>query len=209
MRFLVKRRGDVLEVLQKHAYKRHLYERIAEKDCELPPIIKYDSVANNAAADADITGFFIRPTSNAIDLPLPARQSPLAAGMDLHANVTDPVCIKKGARVLIPTGIKIALPIGYEAQVRPRSGLAFHFGVTVLNAPGTVDADYRGEIGVLLINLGDKDFIVRRGDRIAQLVVARVEMMDFTVVNTLPDSLRGDGGYGSTGVMRSCSEQSN
>ena len=202
MRFLVKRRGDVLEVLQKHAYKRHLTERAAEKDCGLPPVVKSAPVSNNTAADADMSGFFIRPTSNARDLPLPARQSPLAAGMDLHANITDPVCVKKGARVLIPTGIKIALPIGYEAQVRPRSGLAFHFGVTVLNAPGTVDADYRGELSVLLINLGDKDFIVRRGDRIAQLVVAKVEMVDFTVVDALPDSVRGDGGYGSTGVVR-------
>jgi len=143
--------------------------------------------------------FFIRRVDNASDLPLPARQSDGAAGMDLHANVHEQVRIKKGKRALIPTGVAIALPIGYEAQVRPRSGLAFNFGVTVLNTPGTVDADYRGEIGVLLINHGDEDFVVNRGDRIAQLVIAKVEIIDFTEVDELPDSLRGAGGYGSTG----------
>jgi len=139
-------------------------------------------------------------TDDARDLPLPRRQTPGSAGMDLYANVGEKICIKKGNRVLIPTGIKIALPYGYEAQVRPRSGLAFKFGITVLNTPGTVDADYRGELCVLLINHGDEDFVVRRGDRIAQLVIAKVEMCLFTEVDTLPDSIRGDGGYGSTGV---------
>jgi len=139
-------------------------------------------------------------TDDAQDLPLPKRQTFAAAGMDLHANVHEPVTIIKGKRALIPTGVKIALPIGYEAQVRPRSGLAFNLGVTVLNAPGTVDADYRGELGVLLINHGDEDFIVRRGDRVAQLVIARVEMAMFTEVEALPDSFRGGGGYGSTGL---------
>jgi len=144
--------------------------------------------------------FLLTRTDDAHDLPLLARQTTAAAGMDLHANVHEDVIIKKGKRVLIPTGIKIALPYGYEAQVRPRSGLAFNFGVTVLNTPGTVDADYRGELKVLLINLGDEDFVVRRGERIAQLVIAKVEMMCFDEVDTLPDSVRGAGGYGSTGV---------
>lgn len=144
--------------------------------------------------------FQLMRTDDARDLPLPRRQTPGSAGMDLYANVGEKICIKKGNRVLIPTGIKIALPYGYEAQVRPRSGLAFKFGITVLNTPGTVDADYRGELCVLLINHGDEDFVVRRGDRIAQLVIAKVEMCLFTEVDTLPDSIRGDGGYGSTGV---------
>ncbi|MCL2204391.1 MAG: dUTP diphosphatase [Defluviitaleaceae bacterium] len=144
--------------------------------------------------------FLCKRTPDAPDLPLPARQTPLAAGLDLHANVHEEVCIKKGARRLIPTGICIALPPGYEAQVRPRSGLAFRFGVTVLNTPGTVDADYRGELCVLLANLGEEDYIVRRGDRIAQLVIARVEMGALTEVAELPESERGSGGYGSTGV---------
>jgi len=138
-------------------------------------------------------------TADAQDLPLPKRQSLAASGMDLHANVHEPICIKKGKHILIPTGIKIALPTGYEAQVRPRSGLAFNFGVTVLNAPGTVDADYRGEIGVLLINHGEEDFVVNRGDKVAQLIVAKVEIIDFVEVNELSGSLRGAGGFGSTG----------
>jgi len=144
--------------------------------------------------------FLVKRTDDAQDLPLPKRQTLAAAGMDLHANIHEPLCIKKGKRALIPTGIKIALPIGYEAQVRPRSGLAFNFGVTVLNTPGTVDADFRGELCTLLINHGEEDFIVRRGDRIAQLVVAKVEMIEFIETEELPDSLRGTGGYGSTGV---------
>jgi len=144
--------------------------------------------------------FLIVRTDNAKDLPLPTRQSAAAAGMDLHANVQDAVCIKKGMRTLIPAGVKIALPVGFEAQVRPRSGLALKHGVTVLNTPGTVDADYRGELCVLLINLGDEDFVVQRGDRIAQLVIAPVEMCGFVEVEVLPDTIRGAGGYGSTGV---------
>ena len=176
MRFWVKRRGSVKEILLRHAYDEFLQGR------------------------HDAPKLLITRTQDAQDLPLPKRQTPGAAGMDLHANVHEPVCIKKGARVLIPTGIKIALPIGYEVQVRPRSGLAFNFGVTVLNTPGTVDADYRGELKALLINHGDEDFIVRRGDRIAQMVIAKVEMAEFSEVEELPDSQRGAGGYGSTGV---------
>ena len=144
--------------------------------------------------------FLCKRTDNALDLPLPARQTALSAGMDLHANVQGDVVIERGVRKLIPAGVCIALPGGYEAQVRPRSGLALKFGVTVLNATGTVDADYRGELCVLLVNHGEADFIVRRGDRIAQLVIAKVEMGDLVEVDALPESVRGDGGYGSTGV---------
>jgi len=141
--------------------------------------------------------FLISRTANALDLPLPTRQTPQSAGLDLHANIS--VTILKGERTLVPTGIKVALPFGYEAQVRPRSGLALKHGITVLNAPGTIDADYRGEVGVLLINHGAQDFVIQRGDRIAQLVIAKVEMIDFQEADELPDTLRGDGGYGSTG----------
>jgi len=144
--------------------------------------------------------FFLSRAANAMDLPLPRRYTAAAAGLDLHANVHETVCIKKGCRYLVPTGIMIALPIGYEAQVRPRSGLALKHGVTILNAPGTVDADYRGEIGALLINLGDEDFFVNRGDRVAQLVIAKVEMIDFELVENLPTSVRSAHGFGSTGM---------
>jgi len=148
-----------------------------------------------------VNDFLIKRTNDALDLPLPARQTVGSAGFDLHANIS--AVIRKGERVLVPTGIKIALPFGYEAQIRPRSGLALKHGVTVLNTPGTVDADYRGELKVLLINLGNEDFHINRGDRIAQMVIAKVEMVSFTLINAdkeLPDSQRGVGGYGSTGL---------
>jgi dUTP pyrophosphatase len=132
------------------------------------------------------------------DLDLPAYQSAGAAGLDLHAALGDEVILDPGAHALVPTGIAIALPDGYEAQVRPRSGLAARHGVTVLNAPGTVDADYRGEIKVLLINLGQAPFAIRRGLRIAQLVVAPVTRIAWREHATLPDSARGAGGFGST-----------
>lgn len=141
--------------------------------------------------------FLITRTEDALDLPLPERQTPHSAGLDLYAKID--VILKKGERVLVPTGIKIALPFGYEAQIRPRSGLAHRYGITIVNAPGTIDADYRGEIGVLLINLGHENFEIKRGSRIAQMVVAKVEMIDFTETDNLPDSKRGDGGFGSTG----------
>jgi len=141
--------------------------------------------------------FLLSRTDDAKDLPLPIRQTPQSAGLDLHAKID--AVIKKGERALIPTGIRVALPFGYEAQVRPRSGLALKYGVTVFNTPGTVDADYRGELCVLLVNWGDKDFNIMRGDRIAQMVVNKVEMVEFEEVSALPDTLRGDGGYGSTG----------
>ncbi len=131
--------------------------------------------------------------------PLPAYKTAGAAGMDLCAAIAEPVTLAPGARRLVPTGWSIALPAGYEAQVRPRSGLALSHGVTVLNAPGTVDADYRGEIGVVLVNHGAEPFVVRPGERIAQLVVARVERAELEVCDSLDATDRGDGGYGSTG----------
>ncbi|MBP3252351.1 MAG: dUTP diphosphatase [Prevotella sp.] len=132
--------------------------------------------------------------------PLPAYATEQSAGMDLRANISEPIVLRPLQRQLIPTGIYIALPEGYEAQVRPRSGLALKKGITVLNAPGTIDADYRGEVGVVLINLSQEDFVVNDGERIAQMVVARCEKADFIEVETLDDTERGDGGYGHTGV---------
>lgn len=133
-------------------------------------------------------------------LALPAYATPDSAGMDLLAAVAAPVTLAPGERRLVPTGLAIQLPSGYEAQVRPRSGLALKQGVTVLNAPGTVDADYRGEVGVILVNLGQADFIVSRGDRIAQLVVAPVIQARWAEAASLEESQRGAGGFGSTGV---------
>ena len=138
--------------------------------------------------------------AHADDLPLPAYESAMSAGMDLAAAIPDDIELVPGARALVPTGYAIALPLGFEAQVRPRSGLALTHGVTVLNAPGTIDADYRGEIGVILANLGSEPFTVSRGMRIAQLVVAAVARVDWEVVADLPASARGAGGFGSTGV---------
>lgn len=132
--------------------------------------------------------------------PLPAYATGQSAGMDLRANISEPVVLHPMERRLIPTGLYIALPEGYEAQVRPRSGLALKAGVTVLNAPGTVDADYRGEIGVVLINLSDKDFVVNDGERIAQMVIAHYEKAVFVEVSELDATERGEGGYGHTGV---------
>jgi dUTP pyrophosphatase len=134
-------------------------------------------------------------------LPLPAYETAQAAGMDLRAAVPDdePVVLRPGARHAVPTGLAFALPEGFEGQVRPRSGLAARQGVTCLNTPGTVDADYRGEVKVLLINLGSEPFTVRRGERIAQLVVARVEHVRIEAVTELGGTARGQGGFGSTG----------
>jgi len=132
--------------------------------------------------------------------PLPEYATPLSAGMDLRANLDAPVTLRPLERRLIPTGLHIALPAGYEAQVRPRSGLALKKGITVLNAPGTIDADYRGEVGVLLINLSQEDFTVNDGERIAQMVIARHEQAEFVTVDVLDETERGEGGYGHTGV---------
>ena len=134
------------------------------------------------------------------DLPLPADATAGAAGCDLHAAVEAPLEIPPGGRALVPTGIAIALPEGAEAQVRPRSGLALRHGVTCLNSPGTIDADYRGEVGVILANLGEAPFVVARGMRIAQLVVAPVARVAWDEVAELPATLRGAGGFGSTGT---------
>jgi dUTP pyrophosphatase len=132
--------------------------------------------------------------------PLPQYATPQSAGMDLRANIDAPVTLRPMERRLIPTGLFIALPAGYEAQVRPRSGLALKHGITVLNTPGTIDADYRGEVMVLLVNLSDKDFVVEDGERVAQMVVARHEQGQWVEVEELDATERGAGGYGHTGV---------
>ena len=140
------------------------------------------------------------------DLPLPAYATADSAGMDLLAAVDGEVTLGPGQRRLIPTGLAIALPPGFEAQVRPRSGLALKHGLTVLNAPGTIDADYRGEVGVILANLGTEPFVVTRGARIAQLVVAPYRRVALQPAEALPDSARGDGGFGSTGLTDAAGE---
>ena len=134
------------------------------------------------------------------DLPLPAYETAGAAGLDLRAAIAAPVTLAPGARALVPSGLAMQLPEGFEGQIRPRSGLALRHGVTVLNAPGTVDSDYRGEVSVVLINHGSEDFTVTRGDRIAQLVIAPVSHARLSEVDTLNETARGAGGYGSTGV---------
>lgn len=142
----------------------------------------------------------IKKLSNFIDLELPHYATEHSAGMDLRAAITDDVTLHPGERKIIPTGIAIALPSGYEAQVRPRSGLAAKSGVTVLNTPGTIDADYRGEIKVILINHSNENFIVSHGMRIAQMVIAKYERVDFDLTNDLDATERGDRGFGSTGI---------
>lgn len=131
---------------------------------------------------------------------LPEYKTPQSAGMDLRANIDEAVTLEPMSRVLVKTGLFIALPEGYEAQIRPRSGLALKHGITVLNTPGTVDADYRGEIMVLLINLSNTTFIINPGDRIAQMVIARHEQAEFILVDELDDTERGEGGMGHTGI---------
>ena len=131
---------------------------------------------------------------------LPSYQSDSAAGMDLRANIENDIVLKPLERSLIPTGLFIELPHGYEAQIRPRSGLAFKHGLTVLNSPGTVDADYRGEIKVLLVNLSNDSFVVKDGERVAQMVVAKHEQISWEDTDILSETMRGAGGYGSTGV---------
>lgn len=133
-------------------------------------------------------------------LPLPAHATEFSAGVDLLAAVSAPLTLLPGERAVVPSAIAIALPVGYEAQVRPRSGLAVKHGVTILNSPGTIDADYRGEIGVILVNLGAKPFTVERGMRVAQMVVAKVSAIQWRQVETLPESFRATGGFGSTGI---------
>lgn len=132
--------------------------------------------------------------------PLPQYATAQSAGLDLRANIEESITLHPMQRRLVPTGLYIALPAGYEAQVRPRSGLALKHGITVLNTPGTIDADYRGEIMVLLVNLSGEDFIINDGERIAQMVIARHETAEFTLVEQLDETERGAGGYGHTGV---------
>ena len=139
-------------------------------------------------------------SENAKDLPLPKYMSGGAAGMDLYANIEGEVCLKPSEIKLVPTGIKIALPEMYEAQIRPRSGLALRNGISFVNSPGTIDSDYRGEIGVIMINHGSDDFVIKRGDRIAQMVISRYERVEWKEVDELDETQRGAGGFGHSGV---------
>ena len=137
---------------------------------------------------------------NKSDNPLPKYQTELSAGMDLSANLLESITLKSLERKLIPTGLFLELPAGFEAQIRPRSGLAIKNGITVLNSPGTIDADYRGEIGVILVNLSTDDFTISNGDRIAQMVIANYETVEFFEVEELTETQRGQGGFGSTTI---------
>ncbi|PHQ72307.1 MAG: dUTP diphosphatase [Sneathiella sp.] len=134
------------------------------------------------------------------DLPLPSYETRQSAGMDLRAAVDADMEILPGGRALVPTGFKIALPDGYEAQIRPRSGLALKKGITLPNSPGTIDADYRGEVGIILMNLGNEPFVIARGDRIAQMIIAPVTQASWIETEELDETVRGEGGFGSTGV---------
>lgn len=136
---------------------------------------------------------------NTSNNPLPAYETAHAAGMDLKAFIAEPIILKPNTKALIPTGLFMEIPVGFEAQVRPRSGLAFKHGITVLNSPGTIDADYRGEVKVLLINLGTDDFEIKTGERIAQMVIAKHETAEWEITTELSETNRGAGGYGSTG----------
>lgn len=153
-----------------------------------------------SARDDAAVKVLVRRLPEGRDLPLPQRATPHASGFDLRARLEQTLLLEPGQRALVPTGVAVALPPGHEAQVRPRSGLALKQGLTLLNSPGTVDADYRGEVGVLLVNLGSEPVRVRRGDRIAQLVVQRVPRAEMVEVETLPDTERGPGGFGHTGT---------
>ena len=141
----------------------------------------------------------IKKLSNGQDLPLPHYATPGSAGLDLLAAIDQEIELKPGARMAVATGIAIELPLGAEAQVRPRSGLALNHGITCLNSPGTIDSDYRGEVGVILVNLGQAPFVIRRGERIAQMVIARHEQAAIAEVESLDETARGAGGFGSTG----------
>jgi len=142
----------------------------------------------------------VRRLPAARDLPLPTPASPGSAGLDLRAAVAAELTLQPGERALVPTGLSVAIPIGWEGQVRPRSGLAIRHGISIVNAPGTIDSDYRGEVSVLLVNHGQEPFTLRRGDRIAQLLVARAEPSEWQEEEELPGTSRGEGGFGSTGV---------
>ncbi|MEM1288360.1 MAG: dUTP diphosphatase [Pseudomonadota bacterium] len=137
---------------------------------------------------------------HAADLPLPTYETASAAGADLRAALNEPITLMPGERVLVPTGLKIALPLGFEGQVRPRSGLALKHGITLMNAPGTIDADYRGEVGLIIVNLGQEPFDIEHGMRLAQLVIAPVSQVTFEETSSLEDTQRGADGFGSTGT---------
>ena len=148
----------------------------------------------------DSARVLVRRLPSGADLPTPARATASSAGFDLRACVPEPLDLAPGAWALVPTGLAVALPEGYEGQVRPRSGLAARHGLTLLNTPGTIDADYRGEVSVILVNLGTASYCVRRGDRIAQLIVQRLPSVTFEEVAELPETARGPGGFGHTGT---------
>lgn len=141
----------------------------------------------------------IRRVRGNLDLPLPTYQSPHASGFDLLADVSEQKVLKNGERTLIPTGISVEIPPGFEAQIRPRSGLALRQGISMVNAPGTIDADFRGEVQVILINHGKEDFVIKRGDRVAQMVICPVMRAEIIEVTELSQTQRGTGGFGSTG----------
>ena len=142
----------------------------------------------------------IRRLAAARDLPLPSPASPGSVGFDLRAAIAEEVILRPGERRLVPTGVVLEIPPGWEGQVRPRSGLALRHGISIVNAPGTIDSDYRGEVAVILVNLGEAPFSLKRGDRIAQLVISRVENVEWEEADELAESGRGEGGFGSTGV---------
>ena len=142
----------------------------------------------------------VRRLPEALDLPLPARATPNASGFDLRACVDGSLVVPAGGRVLVPTGVAIAVPPGFEAQIRPRSGLALRSGITLMNSPGTIDADYRGEVGVIVVNHGALPVTIARGDRIAQLVIQQIPDVELVAVDELPGTVRGAGGFGHTGV---------
>lgn len=156
-----------------------------------------DRIGGQAAARLKVS---IRRLPEAFDLPLPARATRHASGFDLRACVDGPLVVPVGGRALVPTGVAIAVPPGFEAQIRPRSGLALSSGVTLLNSPGTIDADYRGEVGVIVVNHGADPVTIARGDRIAQLVIQRLPDVELEAVEELPETSRGAGGFGHTGI---------
>jgi len=158
------------------------------------------SEVTNMPLNKAATKVEIKPLEHAVGLNMPSYATKQSAGMDLCAALEEDIELASGDRALIPTGLSIALPAGYEAQIRPRSGLAVKHGVTVLNTPGTIDADYRGEIKVILINHGQEEFTIKRGMRIAQMVIAKYEQISWEVVESLEESERGEGGFGSTGT---------
>lgn len=157
-------------------------------------------MSRDREAENSVVEVLIRRLPEAADLPLPRPATAHSAGFDLRARVEEAIEIAPGARTIVPTGVAVALPQGFEAQVRPRSGLALHRGLTLLNTPGTIDADYRGEIGVILINLGHETVRIERGERIAQLVIQRLPLVRLTQVEELPVTDRGPGGFGHTGT---------